>query len=80
LVKVITLASSALSRHARANVSGAIICSEECGCSFELLASEFERTWPDAAASLREGVDETLTLMSLGIAGQLAKKLCSTNP
>jgi putative transposase len=46
----------------------------------ELLASELERTWPDAAASLREGMDETLTLMRLGIDGQLAKSLCSTNP
>ena len=32
----------------------------------ELLASELERRWPDAAASLREGMEETLTLMSLG--------------
>jgi putative transposase len=46
----------------------------------ELLASELERTWPDAAASLREGMPETLTLMRLGIGGQLAKALCSTNP
>jgi transposase-like protein len=46
----------------------------------EQLASELERTWPDAAASLREGMDETLTLMRLGITGQLAKTLCSTNP
>jgi len=46
----------------------------------ELLASELERTWPDAAASLREGLDDTLTLMRLGITGQLAKTLCSTNP
>ena len=46
----------------------------------ELLASELERTWPDAAASLREGMDDTLTLMRLGIDGQLAKTLCSTNP
>ena len=46
----------------------------------ELLASELERTWPDAAASLREGMSETLTLMRLGIDGQLAKTLCSTNP
>src|SRR3954471_16512725 len=36
--------------------------------------------WPDAAASLREGMAETLTLMRLGITGQLAKTLCSTNP
>ena len=46
----------------------------------ELLASELERTWPDAAASMREGMDDTLTLMRLGITGQLAKTLCSTNP
>ena len=46
----------------------------------ELLASELDRTWPDAAASLREGMAETLTLMRLGIGGQLAKTLCSTNP
>ena len=46
----------------------------------ERLASELERTWPDAAASLREGMSETLTLMQLGIGGQLAKTLCSTNP
>jgi len=46
----------------------------------ELLASELDRTWPDAAGSLREGMDDTLTLMRLGIDGQLAKTLCSTNP
>jgi transposase-like protein len=46
----------------------------------EQLASELERTWPDAAASLREGLDDTLTLMRLGITGQLAKTLASTNP
>jgi len=43
------------------------------------LASELERTWPDAAGSLREGLSETLTLMSLGITGRLAKTLSSTN-
>ena len=46
----------------------------------ELLASELDRTWPDAAASLREGMQDTLTLMRLGIDGQLAKTLSSTNP
>ena len=46
----------------------------------EQLAGELERTWPDAAASLREGMADTLTLMRLGITGQLAKTLCSTNP
>jgi putative transposase len=46
----------------------------------QLLAAELDRTWPDAARSLREGLDDTLTLMRLGITGQLAKTLCSTNP
>jgi putative transposase len=46
----------------------------------ELLAGELDRTWPDAAGSLREGMADTLTLMRLGIDGQLAKTLCSTNP
>ena len=46
----------------------------------ELLAGEVERTWPDAARSLREGLDDTLTLMRLGISGNLAKTLSSTNP
>jgi putative transposase len=46
----------------------------------QLLASELDRSWPDAASSLREGMPETLTLMRLKIGGQLAKTLCSTNP
>src|SRR3954449_9715647 len=46
----------------------------------ELLEGELAQSWPDAAASLREGLEDTLTLMRLGISGQLAKTLCSTNP
>lgn len=46
----------------------------------ELLTSELESSWPDAAASLREGMDDTLTLMRLGITGQLQRTLSSTNP
>jgi putative transposase len=46
----------------------------------QLLASELDRTWPDAAGSLREGLQDTLTLMRLGITGNLAQTLCSTNP
>ena len=46
----------------------------------ELLAGELDRSWPDAARSLREGLDDTLTLMRLEITGNLAKTLCSTNP
>ena len=46
----------------------------------QLLASELDRTWPDAAGSLREGPSDTLRLMRLGITGKLATTLCSTNP
>jgi transposase-like protein len=46
----------------------------------QLLATELDRTWPDAAGSLREGMHDTLTLMRLGITGNLAATLCSTNP
>jgi putative transposase len=46
----------------------------------DLLATELDRTWPDAASSLREGMTDTLTLMRLGITGKLATTLCSTNP
>jgi putative transposase len=46
----------------------------------QLLASELDRTWPDAAGSLREGLEDTLTLTRLAITGKLATTLCSTNP
>jgi putative transposase len=45
-----------------------------------ILAAELERSHPGAAASLREGVEETLTLTRLGIRGNLKKTLESTNP
>jgi transposase-like protein len=46
----------------------------------KLLASELERTYPGAAASLREGMEETLTLTRLRIRGRLRRTLQSTNP
>ena len=46
----------------------------------QLLASELERSHPGAAASLREGMAETLTLTRLGIRGSLKRTLESTNP
>ena len=45
-----------------------------------LLAGELDRTHPGAAGSLREGMEETLTLTRLGIGGQLKRTLESTNP
>ena len=43
------------------------------------LAAGLERTHPGAAASLREGLDETLTLQRLGVTGALYRTLRSTN-
>jgi transposase-like protein len=45
-----------------------------------LLAGELDRSHPGAAASLREGMEETLTLTRLGIRGDLKATLESTNP
>ena len=45
----------------------------------EQLAAGLERTHPGAAASLREGLDETLTLQRLGVTGALYRTLRSTN-
>lgn len=44
------------------------------------LATSLEQDYPSAAASVREGLDETLTLKRLGIHGTLYKALRSTNP
>jgi transposase-like protein len=45
-----------------------------------LLAGELERGYPGAAGSLREGMEETLTLTRLGVHGNLKRTLESTNP
>ncbi len=45
----------------------------------ERLASSLEADHPGAAASVREGLDETLTLQGLGLEGTLYRKLRSTN-
>ena len=44
------------------------------------LAGELECTYPGAAGSLREGLEETLTLTRLGVTGSLKRTLESTNP
>jgi len=43
------------------------------------LAGELERTHPGAAGSLREGMEETLTVIRLKITGKLRRTLESTN-
>jgi transposase-like protein len=45
----------------------------------ERLASSLEAKHPGAAASVLEGLDETLTLQRLGIGGTLYRKLRTTN-
>ncbi len=48
--------------------------------ALEALARKLERINPDAAGSLREGLDETLTITRLGVTGTLARTLATTNP
>jgi transposase-like protein len=44
------------------------------------LASSLQARHPGAAASLREGLEETLTVLALGITGALYRTLRTTNP
>ena len=48
--------------------------------SLELTVKYLERLNPSAAASLKEGLEETLTIHKLGIEGLLRKTLSTTNP
>jgi transposase-like protein len=52
----------------------------EAHAALQLLARELDRTRPGAAASLREGLDETLTVLRLNVPPTLAASLRSTNP
>jgi putative transposase len=44
------------------------------------LGRELDHSYPGAAGSLREGMEETLTLTRLGVSGNLKRTLESTNP
>jgi transposase-like protein len=48
--------------------------------SLERTATWLARISPDAASSLREGLDETLTVIKLGLPGVLRRSLATTNP
>ena len=52
----------------------------EAEAALHALAAQLERVNPDAAASLREGLVETLTVTRLGVTGSLLKTVMSTNP
>jgi putative transposase len=53
---------------------------DEAQAALKALAGQLERVNPDAAASLREGLAETLTVTRLGVTGSLLKTVMSTNP
>jgi putative transposase len=44
------------------------------------LARQLDVRWPDAAVSLREGLEDMFTVRRLGVGDRLAKTLISTNP
>ncbi len=53
---------------------------DEAKKELESCVRDLERLNPSAAASLREGMEETLTLHRLGLPGALRKSLSTTNP
>ena len=53
---------------------------ETAKASLEATARWLERINPDAASSLREGLEETLTVVRLGVPGCAARTLATTNP
>ena len=70
------LRTTVASRMRRAYHADSALAAEAELCT---LAAELDRTHPGAAASLREGMDETLTVLRLGIPPTLARTLRSTN-
>jgi putative transposase len=70
------LASTVTKRMRRAYHADSALAAE---AQLEALAKELERTHPGAAASLREGLSETLTVLRLGVPPTLARTLRSTN-
>ena len=53
---------------------------DKAKASLETTAKWLSRLNPDAAASLMEGLEETLTVIRLGLNGPLRRTLSSTNP
>ena len=70
------LRSTATSRMRRAYHADSALAAE---AELTALAAELDRTHPGAAASLREGMAETLTVLRLGVSPTLARTLRSTN-
>jgi transposase-like protein len=48
-------------------------------CSATFIAQELKAQYPDAAASVLEGLEQMLTAATLGASGSLARSLSHTN-
>jgi putative transposase len=70
------LRSTVTSRMRRAYHADSALAAE---AELTALAAELDRTHPGAAASLREGMDETLTVLRLNLPPTLARTFRSTN-
>jgi transposase-like protein len=69
-----------LKDQAKSAMRAAFKLSEEDGMKrLETLASWFEREYPGAAASLREGLSEMFTINRLGLPASLRRSLATTN-
>jgi putative transposase len=70
------LRSVVVTRMRRAYHAGSAL---EAQAQLETLAGELDKTHPGAAASLREGLEDTLTVLRLDVPPMLARTLRSTN-
>lgn len=71
-----------MKRNAGRTISAAYQCRDAVRAKrmLEALARQLERKHPSAAASLREGLDETLTVMHFHLPDSLLRTLSTTNP
>ena len=64
----------------RLRAAWALADADQAHAELTQLARSLERQRPGAAASLREGLAETLTVTRLGVGGKLLQTVESTNP
>jgi putative transposase len=64
----------------RLRAAWALVDADQAHAELERLARSLDRQRPGAAASLREGLPETLTVTRLGVGGKLLQTVESTNP
>jgi putative transposase len=64
----------------RLRAAWALTDADQAKAELEQLARSLDRQRPGAAASLREGLELTLTVTRLGVGGKLLQTVASTNP